>query len=152
MKEPVTAPWGLSISNGDLQKLIAGFEPMDQDDKWRFTVKHQSQGKIAIHISRTGTGIEHYILFVVPNNDSNGGNIEAITYEQNVAGMHMTEEQAKKQAAMVTRSILGCDFEKLPQYNFVDDILNYPGAQIGAKLLPDGTWAIIPEQTSDGER
>jgi hypothetical protein len=32
MLEPATAPWGLSISDADLEKLKAGFEPQDQDD------------------------------------------------------------------------------------------------------------------------
>lgn len=31
--EPATTPWGLSISDSDFEKLKAGFEPQDHDDK-----------------------------------------------------------------------------------------------------------------------
>ena len=131
MQEPATAPWGLPISDADLKKLSTGLEPQDQDDKWRILVSDQHQnGVISIHVIRVGTRKELYVLFVNPND---GAMIEAITWEQNKGGIHLTEEQAKKEVVMITRSILECDYDALPEYNFEEDMLNYPGARIGPK-------------------
>lgn len=140
MQEPATVPWGLLISDADLKKLSAGLEPQDQDDKWRISVSDQHQnGIISIHVIRVGTRREIHVLFV---NTSNGGGssssnisgtmIEAITWEQKKGGIHLSEEQAKKEVVMITRSILGCDYDALPEYNF-EDMFNHPGAWIGAK-------------------
>ena len=137
MQEPATAPWGLPISEADLKKLSAGLEPQDQDDKWRISVSDQHQnGIISIHVVRVGTCREIYVLFVNPNNggssSSSGAIIEAITWEQSKGGIYLTEEQAKKEVVMITRSMLQCDYDALPEYD-PEDIFNHPGAQIGAK-------------------
>ena len=58
--------------------------------------------------------------------------IEAITWEQNKGGIRLSEEQAKKEVVMITRSMLQCDYDALPEYD-PEDIFNHPGAQIGAK-------------------
>ena len=63
---------------------------------------------------------------------SSGAIIEAITWEQNKGGIHLSEEQAKKEVVMITRSILGCEYDVLPEYN-IEDMFNHPGAWIGAK-------------------
>lgn len=138
MLEPATALWGLSISGTDFKKLSTGLEPQDQDDKWRISVSDQSEkGNISIHMTRVGTGREIYVLFVNPNNGGGSSSgtavIEAITWEQNKGGIHLTEEQAKKEVVMITRSILQCEYDALPEYNFEEDMFNYPGARIGAK-------------------
>lgn len=65
MLEPATAPWGLSISGADLEKLKAGLEPQDQDDKWRVSATDPSQcGTTSIHLARSVTGKELYVLVV----------------------------------------------------------------------------------------
>ena len=136
MQEPATAPWGLRISNSDFKKLSAGFEPQDQDDKWCISVFDQSQsGNISIHVTRVVANREIYVLFVNPNNggsSSSGVMIEAITWEQNKGGIRLSEEQAKKEVVMITRSMLQCDYDALPEYD-PEDIFNHPGAHIGAK-------------------
>ncbi|KAI1139291.1 hypothetical protein F5Y05DRAFT_381409 [Hypoxylon sp. FL0543] len=43
MQEPATAPWGLSISDTDSEKLKVGFEPQDQGDKWCVLAMNQSE-------------------------------------------------------------------------------------------------------------
>ena len=136
MQEPATAPWGLSISYTDLDKLKAGFEPQDQDDKWSVTVADQSQkGTSSIHLTRSWTGTELYVLFVKPNDagssSGSGGKVEAITWEQNKGGIRISEEQAKKEVVYMTRSLLDCGFEALPEYDF-EEVFNHPGAQLGA--------------------
>ncbi|KAJ5752194.1 hypothetical protein N7520_009111 [Penicillium odoratum] len=134
MQEPATALWGLVISDADFAKLKAGFEPQDQDDKWRVSVKDQSQDdNISIHISRTATNREFYVLFVKPNDggSSSGAEIESITWEQDKGGIRISEEQAKKEVVIVTRCILECDLNSLPDYD-VAEMWNHPAAQIGA--------------------
>jgi hypothetical protein len=65
MLKPATAPWGLSISGADLEQLKAGLEPQDQDDKWRVSATDPSQcGTTSIHLARSGTGKELYVLVV----------------------------------------------------------------------------------------
>lgn len=136
MQEPATAPWGLSISDADFEKLKAGFEPQDQDDKWRVSVTDQSQsGNISIHLARSGTGKELYVLVVElrdGGSSSSGVKIEAITWEQNKGGIRISEEQAKKEVVIITRRLLECDFDALPEYD-VSDLWNHPAAQIVAK-------------------
>jgi len=133
MKEPATAPWGLPISNADLEKLKAGFQPQDQDEKWPASATYQP---ISIHVTRSATGIELYVLHIIvkpsDNNSSNSDNkikIAAITWEQNKGGIHISEEQGKKEVVIITRGILGCDFDALPEYD-VSDLWNHPAAQI----------------------
>lgn len=130
MQEPATAPWGLSISDADFKKLKAGFEPQDQDDKWRVSATDQSQnGTISIHLARSGTGKELYVLVVKPR--GGGVKIEAITWEQNKGGIRISEEQAKKEVVIITRRLLECGFDSLPEYD-VSDLWNHPAAQLGA--------------------
>ncbi|OGM43937.1 hypothetical protein ABOM_005930 [Aspergillus bombycis] len=102
MREPATAPWGLSISEANFKKLKAG-----------------------------GTGKEIYMLVVKPSDgDSNTGvKIEAITWEQNKGGIRISEEQAKKEVVIITRRLLECDFDAPPEYD-VSDLWNHPAAQI----------------------
>lgn len=141
MLEPATAPWGLRISDTDLRKLSAGFEPQDMDDKFRISVFDQDEsGNISVHVIRETGKREFYVLFVNPNNgdsssSSNSGGgavVEAISWEQNKGGIRISEEQAKKEVVIITRSILQCDYDALPWYDS-EEILNHPGAKIGAK-------------------
>lgn len=147
MQESATAPWNLRISSADLSKLSAGFEPQDQDDKWRVssspsaTDDRSNSGSgttIAIHFARSGTGKELYVLFVNPSGGSSGSGgggggaeVEAITWEQNKGGIRISEEQAKKEAVILSRRVLECGFEGLPEYDAVD-LWNHAAAQVGA--------------------
>ncbi|KZL86540.1 hypothetical protein CI238_05625 [Colletotrichum incanum] len=105
--EPVTAPWGLSISNADFAKLKAGLEPMDQDDKWRYTATDDSEGgTVTIRIVRVGMGHELYSI---------------------VGGLHISEGVAKKHVVVLSRCNLECDFEALPEFDS-EDFFDEPGA------------------------
>ena len=118
MEDPATALWDLSISDADFEKLKAGFEPEDMDDRWMVSVTDLDQsGNISIHISRSWTEKELYRLAVKPNDGASGVRIEAITWEQNLGGIHISEEQGKKEAVLLCRSILGCDIDALPEYD-----------------------------------
>ena len=60
------------------------------------------------------------------SNGSNGssgssGNsmkVAAITWEQNKGGIRISEEQGKKEVVIITRGILECDFDALPDYEY----------------------------------
>lgn len=129
MQEPVTAPWGLIISETDFEKLKAGFQPQNQDDKWRVTMDQSNGVNISIHLARTGTGKEVYVLHVKSSeaDSSSGVRVDAITWEQNRAGIRRSEGQAKKEVVIIARGLLDCDFDELPQYD-VSDLWNYPAA------------------------
>ncbi|CAI7656661.1 unnamed protein product [Penicillium pancosmium] len=106
MEEPATAPWGLSISDADFEKLKAGFNPRDMDDKWHVFVTDQSESSnISIHFARSWTGKVFYILVVNPGDSvSTGGvKIEALTWEQSKGRFRISEEQAKKEAIIMSR-------------------------------------------------
>ncbi|MCJ1417779.1 hypothetical protein MMC32_004124 [Xylographa parallela] len=133
MEEPAIAPWDVSISNADFQKLKAGFKPEDMDDKWLVSVTDLDQnGKISIHITRSWTRKELYRLTVKPSDGASGAKVEAITWEQNKGGIRISEEQGKKEAVLLCRSILGCKVDSLPEYDS-SIFWNHPGALLGAK-------------------
>ena len=124
MKKPLTSPWGLTISNADLEKLKTGFKSKSMDDKWNLLVEDLDEdGKFSVHVFRSWLQEEVYILHVVPQRSSNvnqedvgSASIQSIIWEGNKAGLQCDAEQAKKEAVIVARSQLGCEFETLPPY------------------------------------
>ncbi|KAK8058232.1 hypothetical protein PG994_008680 [Apiospora phragmitis] len=129
MQAPATAPWGLSISDADFEKLKADFEPESWDDKWRVSATDPSQSD---NISSTllepdGQGF----LRIACGTDSSGVKIEAITWEQDKNGIRISEDQAKAEVMCMTRRRLGCVFDA-----FLEDdhstLFIYLAAQIGA--------------------
>jgi hypothetical protein len=139
MQDPATASWDLPISSADFAKLKAGFEPQDQDDKWRFSSstfsssQTASDNNISIHVIRTGTREEHYVfhLIIPPSNSSSGdgAKISALTWSQNMGGIRMPEHLAKKEVVLIARSVLEAEFEALPDYSF-DETFNHPARRI----------------------
>jgi len=119
MVHPATASWNLQISQDDFVKLEAGFEGQDMDDHWHVRVAKLAWiTTISVTILRSWTGFRHYILVVEPSNIGNGATIVSITWEQNLAGIHISEEAAKQSAVILSRSLLECQFEGLPEYDF----------------------------------
>jgi hypothetical protein len=121
MKEPLTAPWGLPISDADLEKLKVGVKSRNMDDKWDVLNEDPDKdGNISIHILRSWLQEDCYILHIVPkpNSDNDGGSakIQSITWEGNKGGLQCDAEQAKKEVVIVSRMILKCEFETLPDY------------------------------------
>jgi hypothetical protein len=120
MKEPLTAPWDLPISDADVEKLKVGFKSRDMDDKWDMLVEDLDEnGNISFHILRSWLQEECYILHVVPkpsNDDGGSAKIQGITWEGNKAGLQCDAEQAKKETVMLFRGHLYCEFERLPHY------------------------------------
>ena len=128
MADPATASWDLSISDADFEKLKAGFQPRDMDDKWAFEITDLDQnGKISVHIIRSWLRKEDYRLAVKPSDGTSGVKVEGITWERTKNGYYVSEEQAKKEAAMLCRSILACDIDALPEYSS-SEMWNYPRA------------------------
>ncbi|KAK8124531.1 uncharacterized protein PG998_000290 [Apiospora kogelbergensis] len=136
MKEPATATWGLRISDADFDKLKAGFEPESWDDKWGVSAEEQSQSRnVLIHVTRNPTGKDHYVLDIKPHGEDGdsreGIKVEAITWDQKKGEIHITEEQAKKEVVVITRRLLECDFEALPEYD-VSILWDHPNAAISS--------------------
>ncbi|KAI6086056.1 hypothetical protein F4821DRAFT_239248 [Hypoxylon rubiginosum] len=120
MKEPLTASWGLPISDTDVEKLKVGFKSKSMDDKWDMLIEEPDEnGNISLHIIRHWVQQECYILHIVPkpsNNDGGSAKIQSITWKGNKAGWQCDAEQAKKEAVILTRVHLHCEFETLPHY------------------------------------
>lgn len=92
MQERATAPWGLNIGDSDSEKLRAGFEPADQDDKWRVSVKEVGQGgSFSVDFARSATNKELYVVVVKPDDGGTGAKIETITWEQNKGGISISK-------------------------------------------------------------
>jgi hypothetical protein len=120
MKKPLTASWGLAISDADVEKIKIGFKSQSMDDKWDLLVEEPDEnGNMSLHILRSWLQEECYILHIVPkqgNDDGGSAKIQSITWEGNKAGLQCDAEQAKKEAVMLSRGQLHCEFEALPQY------------------------------------
>lgn len=137
MKLPLTAPWDVPISDADVAKLKVGVKSRDMEDRWEILIEDPDEdGGMSVHIFRSWLMEECYILHVVipreesvgGNNDNGGGSggsrsasgakIHRITWEGNKGGWQCDAEQAQKEAVMVARSILNCEFEALPHYSY----------------------------------
>jgi hypothetical protein len=74
--------------------------------------------------------VEHYVLIVKPDDSSSGGDkIEAITWEQNIDGVRIPEDLAKREVVLITRSVLGCDFDALSEIDF-NEVSNHATYQL----------------------
>lgn len=145
MEGAATASWGVRISDADFEKLKAGFQPRDMDDKWRVIATDDADPEggslitstttststsitgstMSVHFSRSWTGMVLYVLAVKPPRDRDGGasaTIDAITWARDRSGqsqmIHTQEEKAKQQVALLCRGLLGCELDALPQYDW----------------------------------
>ncbi|TEY74765.1 hypothetical protein BOTCAL_0070g00320 [Botryotinia calthae] len=117
MKDSATAQWNIHINSSDLIKLKTGFESADMNDRWDITPKEADEnGIIYIHISRSWTQEDHFIL-ALKLNEEDGAEITSITWDQTVGEYRRDEESAKKQVVAVCRMMLECEFEALPFYD-----------------------------------
>ncbi|KAF7901019.1 hypothetical protein EAF00_003240 [Botryotinia globosa] len=117
MEDPAISPWNIHISSPDLSKLKAGFEAPDMDHRWEITPKVADEnGIIYVHISRSWTQEDHFILSVKPS-DEDGADIVSITWDQNEGKVRREEEYAKKEVVVICRMTLKCEFEALLFYD-----------------------------------
>ncbi|GAD92962.1 hypothetical protein NFIA_059010 [Paecilomyces variotii No. 5] len=120
LKEPLTAPLDLPISDTDVEKLKVGFKSQSMDDKWDFLIEDPDEnGGISLHIIRNWLQAECYIFHIVPkpsNDDGGSARIQSITWEGNKSGLQCDAEQANKEAVILCRGWLHCEFDALPQY------------------------------------
>jgi hypothetical protein len=124
MTEPGTASWDVSISETDFGKLIAGVESQSMEEKWNVWSEQGSHsGDMLVHFARSWTGQKVYILHLEANDgDGNtGGKIKGITWAQKLGENHISEEQSKRDATIISRALLGCKVEALPEYD-TDDL------------------------------
>ncbi|PVI04205.1 hypothetical protein DM02DRAFT_519094 [Periconia macrospinosa] len=122
MKEPLTAPLDMTISEADVEKIKVGYRTRSMDEKWDFLIEDPDEsGNISLHILRSwlGTQDDDYILHIAPkpsNNDGGSAKIVGITWEGNKAGLQCDAEQAKIEAVSLCRGHLKCKFDNLPDY------------------------------------
>ncbi|KAF4548427.1 Hypothetical protein D9617_28g065330 [Elsinoe fawcettii] len=123
MEDPATAIWNLPISVTDLEKLKAGYISEGMEEKWDFKAGEPdiTNGRITLRISRSWTGIEHYLLHLqtvetdeTVETEEPGPWIHSITWSQNIGKPRLTEEQAKINAIILCRCWLGCGFLMIP--------------------------------------
>lgn len=133
MKAPLTAPWGLPISDADVAKLKVGFKSQSMDDKWDLLIEDPDENAgFSVHILRNCLQEECYVLHVVAskppssikdgaddagNSSGSGAEIQSITWEGNKAGLQCSAEQAQKEAVILVRGWLHCELEALPDYS-----------------------------------
>ncbi|KAH9237675.1 hypothetical protein K456DRAFT_49907 [Colletotrichum gloeosporioides 23] len=133
MPVPVSASWGLTISHADFEKLKAGLEPLDQDEKWHYKATNDEEnGTVIIHIIRVGMGHELYSIVIKADNNGNGSEnntIETIHWSQDQGGNPISEVLAKKQVVILSRCNLECDFEAAPDYDS-EDFFDEPAINI----------------------
>ncbi|ESZ97770.1 hypothetical protein SBOR_1852 [Sclerotinia borealis F-4128] len=134
MKEPLTAPLDVPISDADVEKIKVGSRSRSMDDKWDLLVEDPDEnGNLSLHIIRNWLQNECYILHIVPNLSTDDGGttkIQSITWEGNKGGLQCDAEQAKKEAVILCRMRLNCEFQALPHY----DISNLDNTRVYKKL------------------
>lgn len=113
IEKPVSGQWGLRIKHADLIKIIAGFQPVEMEDKW--VIRSDAldrQGNIVVHFYRSWTGHETFRIRVIPDNpktdssgsiEKGGAQIAEITW-----GRAFKEEDAKETVALICTHVLGC--------------------------------------------
>ena len=119
MDAPATASWDLSISNADFEKLKADFKSEVMEQRWDIVAKEPDEnGIISVHVSRSWTEEDQYLLAVKPSIDGEGGGkITSITYELSQGEVRFNEERAKRGVVIVCRMVLKCEFDSLPLYD-----------------------------------
>ncbi|TLS31179.1 hypothetical protein PpBr36_02410 [Pyricularia pennisetigena] len=142
MNERLTAPWGIRISKKDVEKLMAGLEAEDMDDKWDVVVeKHTDKdGSVSVHFVRSWTGDEIYILHLEGISDDldrqdGGAKVGAITWDGDKNDVRIDAEQAQKEVVHLARVILSCEFDELPKYD-PSKIHDHPAYRLDARKSP----------------
>lgn len=77
MKAPLTALWGLLLSDADVAKLKVGYKSQSMDNKWDLLVEDPDEnGGFSVHIFRNWLQEECYVLHVMvsdPPSDKDDG-------------------------------------------------------------------------------
>ncbi|KAF4551724.1 Hypothetical protein D9617_12g036130 [Elsinoe fawcettii] len=107
---PKTAIWGLRITNADYAKMKGGFEAEQMEQQWEVVTEELDAGRLVVHINRSWTKEDFYILTVAAAKDSEEAVIEKITWE-NKPKNDTSEEQGKEEAVELVRGLLKCDLD-----------------------------------------
>jgi hypothetical protein len=121
IQQPSTAPWCIPLSRADYTKLLGGFAPRDMDDKWRcYADEPDTKGNTAIHLCRSWTGNEQFILTVVVGSSNEAetkagrwATVTKIAWRRvNVEGTYITEEEEAKETAFnICKGVMGCELK-----------------------------------------
>ncbi|EJT69523.1 hypothetical protein GGTG_13142 [Gaeumannomyces tritici R3-111a-1] len=125
MQEALTVPWEVPVSAADVERLRVGFRSRSMDDKWDLLLEDpDDKGGWSMHIIRTFGAIYDtcFVLHLVHSQQpGTGTKTTSFTWDTEFSHHHVPEEQAKKDAIMLFRGHLGCEFEALPQYTWATE-------------------------------
>ncbi|KAF2221290.1 hypothetical protein BDZ85DRAFT_283366 [Elsinoe ampelina] len=110
---PKTAPWGLRITEADYHKMAGGFEAEQMEQQWEVVTEKLDGGRLVVHIARSWTKEDFYILTVAAEKEGGSAVVEKLTWE-NKPGHNTSEEQGKEEAVELVRGLLGCDLDGYP--------------------------------------
>lgn len=129
--------WVLGCLEQYCRQLKSSLKTQDQDEEWLISATFRP---ISIHVARSARGSQLYVPHIVVkpgDDDSSNRNsditIVGITWEQNKGESRISEEQSKKEIVIITRGILRCDFDALPEYD-VSDLWNHSAALLENRL------------------
>lgn len=100
IQKPASAPWHVTLSPPDLDKIMHGFVPQQMEDKWFcFADGPDADGNVLFRLCRSWTGAEIYTLHL------RGTEVTRITWEDREG-----EAEAKQMATQLCRGLMGCKF------------------------------------------
>lgn len=109
MDHPLTAPWGMRISNPDFDRLKSGFKPESMDHKWECSASApDAKGSVMVCLSRSWTGRQQIVMVVDRCSDGDGAEIVQITWDQGSSEARLTEMDGKAMATSLCKSLMGC--------------------------------------------
>lgn len=114
---PATASWNVTISQADLEKLQAGYEPWDIGNMWYIkAMPRDESNRMHVHFARFCARSPVYTIVVAVSPDgSSGGVIESIIWETREGDHDLSEDWAKREVVLVARSRAECDMPGLPE-------------------------------------
>ncbi|KAI8170592.1 hypothetical protein KHU50_005826 [Colletotrichum sp. SAR 10_65] len=118
ISHPATAPWHLSLSDTDTDKLLHGYQPAAMEDRWMCRSDGpDEQGNIVVHVYRSWTGNEQFQMKVMASSlretafrgseakkpGESDAEITEITWDTGSGDAQMSEEDAKSLATTICK-------------------------------------------------
>lgn len=114
LQEPRTVPVDVAIPASDLEKLLRGFVPEQMEDRWFcFADGPDATDRVLVHICRSWTGLEQYMLEVHArrrdDGEWDGATITKLSWPAG-EGAASGEADAKEMASSVCNWLMGSKF------------------------------------------
>jgi hypothetical protein len=124
LKDPATAPWGLTFTFDAYNKMLKGFIPTSMDIKWEIvTDTPDAHGNTVVHLYRSWTMKEIISLTIEAGKPcqteaTDWGTIVEIAWHKQPGHLPIKEESAKRDAVGILNGYLQCG---LKRYDESDD-------------------------------